>query len=487
MLDDAIAFLSGFKRKPEPVPIHQPLQLEPYDPRTPILKFGNGDDFRLKDAYEGTQIFGATGSGKTSGSGAAFAMSFLSQGFGGLVLTAKPDELELWQRYCEATGRELKIFGPGHRYGFNFLNYEYFFSGHGAGLTSNVAELFASLAEFNQEKSGKMERYWIDALKQLLRRAIDLVTTATGTLTLRLLIDVIMSAAQSPEEAASDAWKSGSFCADCLQRADARRTEANAPDIDHTKLYWLREFPTLGDKQRASIVSLFTVIADGFLTSPMRQLFCEELNIVPEETHVGTVILINIPAEVYNEVGIFAQMIWKLCWQRATARRQPENDGGTPVFLWADEAQFFTSSNDLRFQATARSKRACTVYLTQNAPSYYERIGQDRTHALLGNLQNKIWHSNGDHVTNTMASDTIARGVTSRSSRNISSGTGGVSFGTSEAVDYVVPPAEFQRLRKGGAENDNQVDAYLFQAGRIWRSTGESYLKATFKQPQRKA
>jgi hypothetical protein len=188
---------------------------------------------------------------------------------------------------------------------------------------------------------------------------------------------------------------------------------------------------------------------------------------------------------VFNEVGVFAQLLWKLSWQRATARREPEKDGGIPTFLWADEAQFFASSNDLKFQATARSKRACTVYLTQNLPTYYERAGQDRTNALLGNLQTKIFHSNGDHVTNTYAADTVARGVTTRSSTNVSTGNGGMSIGKSEAVDYVVPPAEFQRLRKGGPENHNLVDAYIFQAGRIWRSTAESYLKATFRQPQR--
>ena len=65
--------------------------------------------------------------------------------------------------------------------------------------------------------------------------------------------------------------------------------------------------------------------------------------------------------------------------------------------------------------------------------------------------------------------------------------SGNVSVGSSEAVDYVVPPAEFQRLRRGGPENGNLVDAYLFQAGRVWPSTGESFLKTTFRQPQRKA
>jgi hypothetical protein len=205
---------------------------------------------------------------------------------------------------------------------------------------------------------------------------------------------------------------------------------------------------------------------------------------VPEETHAGRIILIDLPVEVYNEVGVCAQMVWKHCWQRATARREPEKDGGRPVFLWADEAQFFCSKSDLQFQATARSKMTSTVLLTQNTPTYFERAGQDRTNALLGNLQTKIFHANGDHMTNTYAADTIARSVISRSNTSIS--PTGLSFGTSEAVDYTVPPAEFQRLRRGGEENDCTVDAYIFQAGRIWPSTGESFLKAAFKQPNLK-
>jgi hypothetical protein len=483
-IDKLLASLSGIKRKPIPAP--QPVMSEPYDPRTPILRFGGGQDWILKDAYEGVQIFGGTGSGKTSGSGAALALSFLEQGFGGTVLTAKPDERELWEQYCAATGRELTVFGPDSGYFFNFLEYEFARGGLGAGLTSNVAELFASIAEINQGKSGGgMEIYWMNALKQLLRRAIDLTTMAMGTLSLPLLLDLIMSAPLSIEEADSEGWKSSSFCAECLREAEEKRTEENGPDFDHTKLYWLREFPGLGDRTRSSILSMFTVIADGFLTGPIRKLFCTRLNIVPEETHLGKIILIDLPVEVYNEVGVFAQILWKLAWQRATARREPGKDGGIPTFLWADEAQFFTSSSDLKFQATARSKRACTVYLTQNLPTYFERVGQDRTNALLGNLQTKIFHSNGDHVTNTYSADTVARGVTSRSSSNYSAGSG-MSFGTSEAVDYVVPPAEFQRLRKGGSESGNLVDAYIFQAGRIWRSTGESFLKASFKQPERK-
>jgi len=324
----------------------------------------------------------------------------------------------------------------------------------------------------------------MNALKQLLRRAIDLVKQGKGTLSLPMLLDVIMSAPQTREEAESEAWRTGSYCAECLREAEEKKTDANGPDFDHTKRYWLKEFPGLGDRTRASIVSMFTTMADGFLTSPMRQLFCDRLSFVPEETHAGKVVLADIPAEVFNENGIAAQLLLKICWQRATARRQPDKDNGPPVFLWGDEAQYFTSASDMSYQATARSKRACTVYLSQNLPTYHDRIGQDRTNSLLGNLGTKIFHAQGCHATNSWAADTISRSLTNRSSTNIS--PTGISFGTSEAVDYTVPPAEFQRLRRGGPENDGIVDAYVFQAGRVWKSTGESYLKTSFKQPERK-
>jgi hypothetical protein len=46
----------------------------------------------------------------------------------------------------------------------------------------------------------------------------------------------------------------------------------------------------------------------------------------------------NTP-EIETEAGrpLCAQMVWKYCWQRATARREPATDGGTPVFLWVPE------------------------------------------------------------------------------------------------------------------------------------------------------
>src|SRR5688572_25787525 len=118
------------------------LSFDPLD--TPLCLFSAEDAFTLRDACEGVQVFGGTGSGKSSGSGRTLAHAFLRAGFGGLVLTAKPDERALWEGYCRDTGREhdLCILGPGAPHRFNFLDYEFSRPGAGAGLTENIVQLF---------------------------------------------------------------------------------------------------------------------------------------------------------------------------------------------------------------------------------------------------------------------------------------------------------------------------------------------------------
>src|SRR6202789_3983571 len=76
------------------------LQLTPGDkPKLPENRWS------LNDAFQGVQILGGTGSGKSSGSGQALARAFLDANLGGLVLTAKTDEVFAWTEYAKATGR----------------------------------------------------------------------------------------------------------------------------------------------------------------------------------------------------------------------------------------------------------------------------------------------------------------------------------------------------------------------------------------------
>ena len=93
--------------------------------------------------------------------------------------------------------------------------------------------------------------------------------------------------------------------------------------------------------------------------------------VVPELTFHGAIVLLNMPALTLNDDGIVAQQLFKYLLQRAVLARnglEPAQQA-RPVFLWADEAQYFVNSFDTDFQSTCRSAKACTVFLTQSLPT----------------------------------------------------------------------------------------------------------------------
>lgn len=471
---------------------------------TPLLAFSNSrsDLWTLRDACEGVQIFGALGSGKTSGSGQAIARAFLAAGFGGLVLTAKPDERELWERYAREAGREkdVLIFSPDQPHGFNFLTYEMKRPGKGAGDIANLVKLFRYILDFQQQNTGQNESpYWDNSLNRLLRNSIEIIAAATGKIQLAEISDLIRTAPYYPEQLESLEWLENSFCMRTVQAALAQELDpTRRRDVEAAADYWTKDFPTLDHKPRSIIVSMFTGLADHLLRGQMFNLFCDKLTVVPEMSETGKIIILDLPVKEYGESGRLAQVLFKYIWQKAIERRNTTKSP-RPVFLWADEAQNFCASYDMQFQATARSSKACTVYLTQNLPNYYATFGggdkgKHEADALLGNLQTKIFHANGDNVTNTWAADTIGRSWQKHTTTNIGQSQGNqqgignqqqqnsTGAGTSESYDYIIPPTDFTKLRKGGQPNGLIVDAIIFQSGRQFTATGESYTRAAFLQ-----
>ena len=447
----------------------------------------------LNDAFQGVQILGGTGSGKSSGSGQALARAFLKANLGGLVLTAKTDEVFAWKKYAEAAGRtdDLLIVDSDAKHCFNFLSYELHRPGAGAGHTENLVNLFCSVLEASERRHGQGsggDAYWQRTLKQLLRNAIDLLVIAADELDLTSLYRIITSAARTPAEAEDKAWKTNSICGKMLSAAEELAKEKNrVDDFDLTRDYWLREFPNLAIETRSVIVSTFTSMADCFLRGMLRKLFCTTVDFTPEDTFDGKIIVLNLPVKEHNELGQFAQVLFKYIWQRAVERRippliTPEEAQATirPVFLWADESQFFANSYDALFQSTARASRACTVYLTQNLPSYFATFGgansRAEVEAFIGNLQTKIFHANGDPTTNNWAADSIGKTRQMRYSGGMSEqlargpNTSGLnqSASGSQVVDFLVQSQEFTMLRTGGEECDRQVDGIVFQGGRRW-------------------
>lgn len=388
---------------------------------------------------QGTQIFGGTGSGKSSGSGAAIAMAFLEAGFGGLVLCAKPGEAEVWRKYIKKSKNrsedDLVVFNKKSGKRFNPILYEDLRGGEGAGETLNLVELLMNIHQIGQNyMSGgggsSSEPFWDQALKRCIARSIDLLKLAAFPVTVPDMREIIVS---SPQHGAVEEYRKlmqkeeqlreelgtvpkimdagervakresinkerlenidairqltdESYCLRALVSAEERHfsgalSEGDMVTYNLVRNYFLREFAYLSERTRTSIEEYFFGLVEPFTSKGLlREVFNQDTSpeLLPEETYRGNkIIILDFPVKEWLVSGIYAQAMYKYMWQQAMERRDPlKSEHQTPVFLWVDEAQYFINPNhDALFQTTARSSLVCTVYLTQSINNYYFAMG----------------------------------------------------------------------------------------------------------------
>ena len=439
--------------------------------------------FRISDALTGVAVFGATGSGKTSGPAKHLAHGYLAHGFGGLVLCAKKEERDQWVKWAFATGREhdlVVINSTGPRC-FNFMNWQAARSGDGGGLTINIVNMLDQIAKAVandiEDGQGGDNRFFTDALHHMNTNLVDLVIFSGLRLSLPLMRDIILSAPQSVDEMRSQKWQQESVCALVLEEAAAKvaaMDEGAKIDFAECEAYFKVELPQLSFKTRSIITLMFSMLTRPFTTRPLRRLFCENTTITPEATFEGKIIIVDLPVQEYRLVGRVAAMAWKYCFQLAVMRRQkaPGEQYLRPAFLFADEAQVFVSDFDAEYQAVARSAGGCTVYLTQNRESYRRVLGSDdTTDALLGNLQAKFFCQNAGE-TNEWASKLLGERWMNIDDSGISMPIGAdasISSHTSQQRRAYVEPAEFATLKRGGPVNGFLVEAIVYNGGHQFR------------------
>ena len=431
--------------------------------------------WNIRHACEGLQIFGGTGSGKSSGTGRAVALAMLRAGFGGLVLCAKPDEAEVWRQLANEAGREgdLLLFSPESGYSFNFLDYEMTRPGRGGGITENVVSVLMQCAEVASGIRNAEDDIWEKAMRQLLRNAIDLCRLAGEPVRMATIHQIALG---------------GGMLDELLGAVDSRElSDGDRKDYFSVRRYFHDEWAMMADRTKSGIIMNLTAVCDPFLRGALRDLFCEGTTVTPEAAQEGKILVVDLPVKTFNEMGTFAAVIWKFLFQRAAERRMA-NDLARPLFIFADESQYFVTSSDAVFQTTARSSRTATVYLTQNLPNYLAELGgsngKARIDSLLGNLQTKIFHQNGDSETNRWASELLTRSLQMRSSISGSVAfRGGAQAGTSEqeSWEFEVPPGVFLRLAKGGPDYRHVVTAVLFQSGRQFPN-GRHWAQIVFQQ-----
>ncbi|MCF8324416.1 MAG: type IV secretory system conjugative DNA transfer family protein [Leadbetterella sp.] len=493
-----------------------------FDLDTPIIELASAygsSNWTIKDSFEGIFIAGGIGSGKSTGSGRMLALKYLSNGYGGLVLTAKPEK-ETWLEYCRLAGREadLLVIEPNGQHCFNFLQYE---SAHSKdSLTENIVEVLKTVIRAGQEKEGsKDDPFWETALDMLIFNVIDLCRLAYGTLSIQNMFDIVQTIPKGHENLQSettqgevkafqkafelarsmvtkkiDAWVA-SFTPEQenILLKDNFKFESELLDaIPEARLlkfldqFFFDSFINLSEKTRSIIDFTFSGFLFRLLREPVYSLFCRnDSTLTPEDCLNGKIILINLPVKLYHKVGRDCQILFKYIWQRAMEKRSI-NSCSRPVFLWADEAQNFLHEHDADFQATARSSRIATVYISQNLPNLYACMGgakaEFRVKSFLGTLGTKIFHANADIETNRYSSELIGDAFFEDASSSVTvSKDFSQTKGKSLKLERLVRPEDFVRLKTGGPKNNFHVEGFLHKQGDPIHK-GLNHTKITFNQ-----
>ena len=468
-------------------PLSRPLcHFESADARGKIIRV----PWTFGHSFEGLFVSGATGSGKTSGTGRATARAMLRAGYGGLVLCAKADEPDLWEAYAREEGRagDVLRFGPGRGLGFNFLDYEISRGGVGGGLAMNAVEVLMQMAEVGGGSKNNEDDTWEKAARHALENAMELCRLAGVSITMARLYEVLTGPRETFDQMATQA------------AGRAGTTDGDREDLVAVRHYFEREWLPMADRQKSGVLMSITAVISPFQRGALRDLFTKATNVTPEDAFAGKIIVVDLPVKAYHEAGRMAAVLWKYLFQRA-AERRVSSEHARPLFLFADEAQLFVTSADAIFQTTARASRVATVYLTQNLPNLYAELGGDgrgkaRVDSLLGNLQTKVFHQNACPVTNQWTSETIARVLVRRSgsSTNIGleygqmqggngrNGNASAGLSYSEQMDFEVSPREFMTLAKGGPDFHHVVTAILFGGGRQFPPANRVWLPIAYNQ-----
>lgn len=493
-----------------------------FDLDTPLMEFPGqegSDIWTIRQAVEGVQIFGGIGSGKTSGSGRMIARKFLSKDFGGLVLTTKPDEREMWEDYCRQTNRldDLIVVEPGGTHFFNFLEYE---SACGEGQrpsTDNIVQVLKTVIRADEEKSGGKsdDPFWETALDMLIGNIIDLCLLAYGKVSVQMLYNIAQclpskdkpDVSQEEDEKKQNAFFKAYYAARVKVSNQLEKFISTLPvPFDYPDTYddmlcegvsdyrllkivdqfFHETFMNLSEKTRSIVEFSFSGFLYSLMREPVFSLFCRHPStFTPKDSLDGKIILLNVPVKRYHKVGRNSQILFKYIWQREMEKRNI-HENGRPVFLWADEAQNFIHEYDAEYQATARSSRIATVYISQNLPNYHANMGgaksEFRVKSFLGTLGTKIFHANADIETNRYASELIGDGYFEETSTtNTASGTFSASQTVSGKLRRIVRPEDFARLKTGGPLNDFKTEGYMHLQGSVFKK-GDSHKKIIFNQ-----
>jgi hypothetical protein len=454
------------------------------------------DPFPIRDLLRSVVIFGASGSGKTSGSGYLIAKALANcRKISGLILASKPEDREFWEDIFRKAGRarDLVVFSAASALRFNFID----FILRNGGDTREITKAVMVISETLEQSGGEGRQhdpFWRQQNERMIYNAVEIVRRATGTVTAPDLQRFINGAAQAPAALATPEWRSG-FQSRCLGAAHSnQRTSILQHDYALAADYWLNEYPSMSEKTRSSILAGVMGILHVYNTGLVRELISTSTNISPMAVEHGKWILVDLPISSEGAAGAFILGGWKYLTQWYILKRKVTEE--TPAcVIWCDEAQKVMNSVDGAFLAECRSHRGCMIYLTQSIHSFYSRIqgqaGEHETDALLTNFYHKIFHAVGDDKSASYASSLVGQRMhldvdTSGSAPEdvfeAIMGNTRISATTRQSIRKILENREFMHgFRTGGPENGFIVDGIVVRSAQPF-SNGEGFMRVGFSQ-----
>ena len=237
------------------------------------------------------------------------------------------------------------------------------------------------------------------------------------------------------------------------------------------------------------------------ITPPLRQTFSTDTNIKPEDTFDGKIIIVDLPVQEFRLVGRIASLAWKYCFQIAVLRRCRPPTGKVSC------ARFFCGRT--------RRKISCRNLIPNTkplpvpppvAPSISRRTARairrvlknnDAVDSLLATCRQNSFAKIRARRTNGRPNFWANAGCISPAPMSASprmntcskprAKRGQAFQRVSRAAQqrrFFVEPARFTTLKRGGALNNFQVEAIVYNGGNLFHDGREPlpYKFITFNQ-----
>jgi hypothetical protein len=462
---------------------------------TPLLRWTEQDYFRVRDLLNGGMlILGRAGSGKTSSSGRTLMQAIVSNPkSGGLILAAKPEDVEDIKREFRNAGRlgDLIIFDADSRWRTNFFGE--------LRRPRDVVTFIMTLSEIMKRGDGKgggdNSRFYEAQEERCIYNAVAALQTAKEPITAPNLHRFIMTAATSVEQLKTPEWQED-YHSKILERGfHAPKSAIEKHDYQLCADFWIKEWAMLMDaKTRGNILAGVQGVMHTMNTGIVREMVSNEANCSPQDVLDGRWLLVNFPPSVWGAAGQLICAGWKQIMELAILERQADKDSPF-VTIWCDEAHQFVTNYDSSFIAQCRSHKGCLFYLTQSVSSFYAamkgEVSKHQADALLANFSHVIVHT-CDPVTAKWASAKLGKKKEmlyggSSSPRHdadlwdLIRGRQDVTSSFNEQYQPVLQEEKFMIGRTGGPANNFEADATLLRSGEPF-ANGKSYLRMTFSQ-----